>query len=185
MEGRIIQRILRVNHAGEHGAVSIYSQQLERAEASYPDLVPWLQEVLSHERRHRAMFEAEMPNRSAKPCRLLSIWDWGGSLLGLMTGLFGRAGVYACTIAVERTVHEHLLQQIAVLDDADPAVSQVVSTILVEEDEHLAHAARHQKDGGLLMKTLAAVVSAATEALIFISTRGDSLNLKRQLAQRY
>ncbi|HRE44597.1 MAG TPA: demethoxyubiquinone hydroxylase family protein, partial [Terricaulis sp.] len=58
---RIIRRILRVNHAGEHGAVFIYSAQLARARRAYPDLIPWLEETLAHEQRHRARFYEAMP----------------------------------------------------------------------------------------------------------------------------
>ena len=53
---RLIRRILRVNHAGEHGAVSIYSSQLRRAEHRFPALVPWLARTLEHEEEHRRLF---------------------------------------------------------------------------------------------------------------------------------
>lgn len=182
MASRLIRRILRVTHAGEHGAVAIYSAQLANARRVHPDLVPWLEETLSHEQRHRTLFREAMPTRAAKPCRMMFVWSFGGAVLGALTAACGRTGVYVCTAAVERTVHRHLVEQTSFLDDADPPLAQLVRDILVEEDAHLAHAEGHHNPNGLFARGLGAFVSAATEALIFLSTRGDSLRLKGAMA---
>lgn len=179
---RLIPRILRVNHAGEHGAVAIYAAQLAQARKGHPDLVPWLSETLSHEERHRARFREAMPTRAAKPCRMMFVWSFGGAALGALTAACGRTGIYACTAAVERTVHKHLVEQIAFLERADPALAPIVRDILVEEDAHLAHAEAHHNTRGPFARALGAVVSAATETLIFLSTRGDSLRLRAAMA---
>ncbi len=97
---RLIPRILRVNHAGEHGAVAIYSAQLAHARRAHPDLVAWLEETLSHEERHRARFREAMPSRAAKPCRPMFVWSFGGAALGALTAACGRTGIYVCTAAV-------------------------------------------------------------------------------------
>jgi len=178
---RLIPRILRVNHAGEHGAVAIYSAQLAHARRAHPDLVAWLEETLAHEERHRARFREAMPSRAAKPCRLMFVWSFGGAALGALTAACGRAGIYVCTAAVERTVHKHLVEQIAFLDRTDPPLAAIVRDILVEEDAHLAHAEAHHNTHGVFACALSAIVSAATETLIFISTRGDSLRLNRSM----
>lgn len=177
MTTRLIRRILRVNHAGEHGAVAIYSAQLARALRAYPDLVPWLKDTLGHEQAHRTRFLEAMPTRGAKPCRMMFVWAFGGAALGALTAAFGRTGIYVCTAAVERTVHRHLVEQIAYLDRSDPPLSQIVRDILLEEDAHLAHAESNHNLRGQFARALGAVVAAATEALIFLSTRGDSLGL--------
>jgi ubiquinone biosynthesis monooxygenase Coq7 len=174
----LIPRILRVNHAGEHGAVAIYSAQLSHARAKHPDLVPWLEQTLAHEETHRARFREAMPSRRAKPCRLMFVWSFGGAALGAITAACGRTGIYVCTAAVERTVHRHLVEQIAFLDRADPALAEIVRAILVEEDEHLAHAEAHHNKRGVFARMLSVFVEAATETLIFVSTRGDSLKLR-------
>lgn len=181
-QARLVRRLLRVNHAGEHGAVSIYQAQLARARRAYPDLAPWLEETLSHEVRHRARFREAMPTRAAKPCRMMFVWSFGGGLLGAITALFGRTGVYVCTAAVERTVHRHLVEQAAFLDRCDGELAALVRDILVEEDEHLAIAEARHDGARLLPRALSALVSGATEALIFVSTRGDSLRLKHAMA---
>lgn len=177
-EGRIIRRILRVNHAGEHGAVSIYSAQIAWARRRAPDILDWLEETVGHERTHRELFRAAMPARAAKPCRLMSVWSVGGTTLGWLTARMGRAGVMACTAAVERTVHQHLVEQQAFLKRHDTELLGIVSTVKLDEDAHLAHAETNLKGGGWIARMIYPVVGAATEFLIFLSTRGDSLRLR-------
>jgi ubiquinone biosynthesis monooxygenase Coq7 len=137
---RLIRRILRVNHAGEHGAVSIYEAQLQRMRARHADIGSWLAETLEHERAHRAAFRQAMPLRAAKPCRALGVWSVGGWLLGSTTAMLGRTGVMACTAAVERTVHGHLQEQIAFLRRHDLDLAALVEHIQAEELSHLAYA---------------------------------------------
>lgn len=176
---RLVRRILRVNHAGEHGAVAIYSAQLAQLPDSRRELKEWLAETLIHERNHRDAFRAAMPPRATKPCRTLWVWSLGGAWLGRSTALLGPSAVMACTAAVERTVHGHLVEQARVLDRIDPEFAALVRSIQIEEDTHLAYAeARHDR-ATRFARLISFVVSVATEAMIALSTRGDSLWLTR------
>lgn len=179
---RIIRRILRVNHSGEHGAVAIYSSQISRARKRCPELLPWLEDVLSHEIRHRKAFLEAMPSRGAKPCRAMFVWKAGGALLGAITALFGKSGVMICTAAVERTVHNHLVEQVNFLNDADAELAIVVKDILAEEDQHLADAENMYDQNSIAAKSLSLIIAFATETLIFLSTRGDSRKLRATMA---
>lgn len=123
-----------------------------------------------------------MPTRAAKPCRMMFVWSWGGALLGALTALFGRSGVFVCTAAVERTVHKHLVEQIEFLEKTDTALAEIVRDILKEEDAHLAHAEANHDDRTWFARGLGALIAASTETLIFLSTRGDSLRLRRAMA---
>jgi ubiquinone biosynthesis monooxygenase Coq7 len=178
---RLIRRILRVNHAGEHGAISIYSAQIGRLGREHSDLMMWLDETRDHERSHRRAFLEAMPSRGAKPCRALAVWSVGGWLLGSLTAALGRDGIMACTVAVERTVHGHLQQQIAYLTRHDPTLAELVVDIQRDEQGHLEYAQSHLADGSALGQVLSPIISCATEILIAISTRGDSLRLQRAL----
>ena len=178
---RLIRRILRVNHAGECGAVHIYASQSKRAHQDFPDLKDWLEQTLDHEMTHRSRFLNAMPERGAKPCRLLSVWRWGGALLGSITSLTGRQGVLACTAAVERTVHRHLDEQINFLVRHDIALAGLISEIQKDEIEHLAHAENQLASLSFYDRLLSTAISVATETLIFVSTRGDSLFLSQKL----
>lgn len=172
-------RILRVNHGGETGAILIYRAQIAVARWRAPDLLPFLREALSHERVHQARFRALMPERQAKPCRLMWIWTIGGAGLGFVSALLGREAVLACTEAVERTVHRHLDEQIAWAADHDPVLAQTIRDIQVEELEHLDFAIRERRRPGF--RWLERAIETATETLILVSTRGDSVRLAAQL----
>src|SRR5262245_59276462 len=96
-----IARIVRVNHAGEYGAIRIYTAQLLVARHMIPDCTPALSEMLRHEKTHCALFRAAMPSRQSRPCRIMQLWSCGGWLLGFFTACLGRNGIWACTAAVE------------------------------------------------------------------------------------
>jgi len=103
-----IARILKVNHAGEYGAIRIYKAQLWVARRLYADVVAFLEETLAHEVRRCALFREAMPVRNARPCRIMALWGNGGYVLGFLTALIGRQGIWVCTAAVESAVHRHL-----------------------------------------------------------------------------
>ncbi|MET4684738.1 demethoxyubiquinone hydroxylase family protein [Brevundimonas faecalis] len=174
----IAARILRVNHGGEHGAISIYSAQIGAARLRAPDLLPFLNEALAHERSHRARFRALMPTRHGKPCRMMWIWAVGGAALGLISGVLGREAILACTEAVERTVHRHLDDQIRWASDEE--LRRLIQDIQIEEESHIDYAVAQRKGRGF--GWLRHAIAWATETLIWLSTRGDSERLARQLA---
>lgn len=173
-------RILRVNHGGEHGAISIYSAQILAARVRAPDLLPFLREALEHERTHRQRFRELMPTREAKPCRMMWIWGVGGGVLGLITGLLGREAILACTEAVETTVHRHLDDQIRWADGRDEGLRRTIADIQVEEVAHIDWAVQGRRGRGF--RWLAALIEHLTEGLIWVSTRGDSRRLAQELA---
>lgn len=172
---RILADILRVDHAGEYGAIRIYQAQLWAARTRAPDLVPALRGILAHELRHRDQFSALMRDRRVTPCHVLALWGLGGSALGLFTGLLGRRAVLTCTAAVERTVHRHLDDQLRWLGEAQPEVSRTIAAIQAEEQGHLAWA----EHDGARRDPLDGLIVLATELLIFISTYGASARMAR------
>jgi 3-demethoxyubiquinol 3-hydroxylase len=174
---RLVKRILRVNHAGEQGAIAIYGAQISRAKSRYPDLLPWLEETLGHEKKHRDAFLALMSARAVTPCPVAGIWSAGGAVLGFVTALFGRFGVVVCTAAVERTVHKHLIEQIAYLEGRDDALADGIRQVQVEEDAHLAFAEANHDPSSLFARFLSMAVEVVTEILIWLATRGDSARL--------
>jgi len=123
-----------------------------------------------------------MPDRLAKPCRAMVVWNTGGDLLGLLTAAFGRFGVIVCTAAVERTVHRHLVEQISYLANRDWELAETIRDIQREEDAHLAFAEANHNPQSVPARLLGAFVAMATEVLIWISTRGDSAILRKQLS---
>lgn len=141
-------RILKVNHAGETGAVCIYAGQIVMARITARRLVAQLQEFKSHEERHRAIFLAELQRRGLPRCRSHGLCALGGWVLGLLTGLLGVRAMAATTVAVEHVVLQHLPHQLQALAGRDEAVVAAIAQIVDEEPQHHDHSARHLGTGG-------------------------------------
>lgn len=164
-------RILKVDHAGEHGAICIYTAQIMLARFTAPDLRDELIEFRSHERRHRALFEAELSRRRHRRCRSYWLCGIGGFVLGAITGLFGRSAIAATTVAVERVVLQHLDEQCRLLASEDPLATACIGAIVVEEREHHDRSALHTDEGSFWSTLLTPVVEASTETVIWLGMR--------------
>jgi 3-demethoxyubiquinol 3-hydroxylase len=180
-DGLTIARIVRVNHAGEYGAIRIYTAQIRVAARRYPDVVPALADMLAHEKQHCAAFFAAMPERQSRPCRIMSLWSWGGWLLGFTTALMGRQAIWVCTAAVEAAVHRHLDDQLAFLAGRDPDLHAIIVAIREEELSHLHHAESQIASLGAGSRLLRRLISDVTDALIWLSTWGDSTRMMGDL----
>jgi ubiquinone biosynthesis monooxygenase Coq7 len=180
-----VANILRVDHAGEYGAIRIYRAQRWLAAWRAANLLPFLDRTLDDECRHRVAFEHLMRERKLRPCRTLAFWGLGGSLLGLVTGALGSPAILVCTAAVERTVHKHLEAQALWLERHDPEIAKVLLAIMVEEMEHLQFAETHRAVSSQFgwPRVLDATIAAATEALIWLSTYGAASRMARQITE--
>ncbi len=176
-----IGRILKVNHAGEYGAIRIYGAQIALSKVLYPDIVGLLRHMYEDEVNHCRLFYEAMPSRQAHPCRALFLWWTGGFFLGLMTALMGRSSIWICTAAVEETVHRHLEEQLHFLKDKDPELYQIILSIQEEELDHLNEAkARIFKDT-TFSKILTWIIASTTEFLIWCSTYGESSKMSYEI----
>lgn len=164
-------RILKVDHAGEFGAISIYTGQIWMAHLRARELVSELVEFRSHERRHRAVFGAELKRRGQRRCRSYALCGAGGLLLGLITGLLGRSAIAATTVAVESVVLKHLEQQLERLRGIDEAAVSAIAAIVSEEREHHDRSAAHIRNESLWYRALRPVVAAATESVIWLGMK--------------
>lgn len=177
---KTIRNILRVNHAGEYGAIRIYAAQIAVAKLCCKDLVQHLEKMLQDEINHCDIFRSAMPERKTRPCYTMWLWSWGGYLLGLTTAIFGRNGIMVCTEAVEEAVHHHMNAQIAYLAGKDEALKSMIEAIKVEEVDHLSFAQDHVRHNRLT-KTAYSIIYAATEVLIWLSTQGAITSMKADL----
>ena len=164
-------RILKVDHAGEHGAVNIYRGQIFMARLTARHLMDELKAFGAHEQRHRAIFAAELHRRDLPRCRSYLLCGMGGYALGLITGLLGAGAIAATTVAVERVVLRHLEHQFAVLRDSDPHAVAAISAIIVDEQQHHDASARHLDGDAIWPRILSPLVSASTEAVIWLGMR--------------
>ncbi|MCL1635659.1 demethoxyubiquinone hydroxylase family protein [Luteimonas sp. SX5] len=164
-------RVLRVNHAGEHGAVNIYAGQILLARLTARDMLAELRTFKSHEEGHRSVFRNELERRGRPRCRSYWLCGAGGFVLGAVTGLFGRRAIAATTVAVERVVLRHLSHQLDELGNRDADATRAVSSIFAEEQEHHDRSASHIQTGSFWPRVLSPVVSASTEAVIWLGMR--------------
>jgi 3-demethoxyubiquinol 3-hydroxylase len=178
-----VRRILKVNHAGEFGAIRIYGAQIAMARLLFPEIVPALQHMREDEIRHCRLFRDAMPSRSARPCRVMAFWSLGGFVLGFLTALGGRNMVWICTEAVESTVHRHLEDQLAFLKTRDPKLYALIASIQEEELAHLREAEEKQTARGLGHALLLPVIGALTDLMIWLSTWGDSSWMRAEIAR--
>jgi 3-demethoxyubiquinol 3-hydroxylase len=164
-------RILKVDHAGEHGAVNIYSAQILVARWTAPAFVAELTHFRDHELGHRARFAAELARRGRRRCRSYALCGLGGYVLGFVTGLCGAGAIAATTVAVERVVLRHLEHQMATLASTDPEAVAAIAAIVAEEREHHDRSALHLRAGRRWTRLLMPLVEASTEAVIWSGMR--------------
>ncbi len=107
----------------------------------------------------------------------MHFWSYGGWMLGFLTALLGRQGIWACTAAVEAAVHRHLDDQLHFLKGRDPELSDIILSIRDEEIAHLRHAEERLKSRSVVFAALRGIISVATNTLIWLSTWGDSTRM--------
>jgi len=161
-------RVLKVNHAGENGAISIYAGQILVARVRARSLIPELAEFKSHEEKHRAIFLAELQRRGLQRCRSYWLCAAGGFTLGVITALLGRRAIAATTVAVECVVLGHLKHQLRALAGKDEAAVEAISKIVAEEQQHHDQSAAHVGVGGFWQRVLTPIVAGSTESVIWL-----------------
>lgn len=102
----------------------------------------------------------------------MALWGNGGYVLGALTALMGRQGIWICTAAVEEAVHRHLDEQLGFLQERDPKLHQLIADIQREELSHLDQARRSLTSRGMPVQVLQAAISIATDIAIWLSTWG-------------
>jgi 3-demethoxyubiquinol 3-hydroxylase len=170
----MIRRMLRVNQAGEYGAVRIYEGQL--AVLGETESGPVIEEMAEQERRHLAAFNEMIPAHRVRPTALLPVWHLAGFALGAGTAMLGEKAAMACTVAVEEVIDAHYAGQVAALEKAgegsgDEELRDVFEQFRLEELEHrqisLDHGARETPG----YRPLTALVKAGSRLAIWLSER--------------
>jgi ubiquinone biosynthesis monooxygenase Coq7 len=165
-----IQRMIRVNQAGEHGAVCIYKGQL--AVLGKTETAPILEHMLEQEKVHLDQFNALMVNRHVRPTVLSPIWSVFGFALGAGTALMGKKAAMACTVAVEEVIDEHYARQQAKLGgDQDPELADLITKCREEENEHKATGLAHGAEQAIGYPILSSAIKGGARLAIWLSTR--------------
>ncbi len=165
-----VERILRVDHAGEYGAINIYKAQLIVARLLYRDIVSQLADMLAHEQTHYSTFNNLLTTRSIRRCYAIHFWAFGGFMLGLFTAILGRNAIWVCTNSIESTVLHHLDWQLEFLSKNDLEAHAAVLSIKADEEAHQEFGATNGKNS-LVYRPIFFIVRQATEFAIWLSTK--------------
>jgi len=165
------EKMIKVNHAGENGAVNIYRAQRLVAGIRAPSIKAQLTVQQAHEEAHRRLFGNWLARNHIRRCVSYHLCGLGGFTLGLVTGVIGANAVAATTYAVENVVLTHLDRQIAYLSDHDPSACDCVKAILQDEQDHHDTAAHQLDQRDRLTRSLIWVVRLCTESVIRFGMR--------------
>ena len=133
-----IEEFIRVDHAGERGAIKIYEGQLLALNTIVKDekLKKKIEEMQLHEREHCNYFENEIKKRSIKPTKFLPLWDLLGVGLGFGSTLLGKKATMLCTASVEEVIDEHYQNQINRIEDDEKELKKKIVKFREDELHH-------------------------------------------------
>ncbi|MBO0334932.1 demethoxyubiquinone hydroxylase family protein [Sneathiella sp. CAU 1612] len=165
------EKMIKVNHAGENGAVNIYRAQRIVARFRSKSLVYQLEQNMEHELAHRKIFANYLVENGIRRCKSYFACGAGGYVLGFVTGIIGPGAVAATTYAVENVVLEHLEEQRAYLCNNDLAAHACVAQIIEDEKAHHDAAKDQLEENQLMTNILIQVVKFCTECVIRFGMR--------------
>ena len=168
-----IKEFIRVDHAGERGAVKIYEGQLLALNTLIKDdgLKEIVEEMKVHEKEHCEFFEKEIKKRKIKPTKLLPLWDLLGVGLGFGSTLLGKKAAMLCTASVEEVIDKHYLNQINQLEADEKELKKKIIKFREDELHHknIAYEKGATKKG--LYSILDKVIKTGSKIAINISEK--------------
>jgi len=135
---KILEEIIRVDHAGERGAIKIYEGQLLALKTLKQDesLKDKIEKMKEQEKEHLEYFEKEIQKRKIKPTYLLPLWDIMGVTLGFGTALLGKKAAMLCTASVEEVIEDHYQNQLKKLGNDEMELKAKIEKFMGDEVDH-------------------------------------------------
>ncbi len=168
-----VEEFIRVNHAGERGAIKIYEGQLLALDTLIKDdnLRKTIQEMKAQEKEHCNYFENEIKKRNIKPTKLIPLWDLLGVGLGFGSTLLGKKAAMLCTASVEEVIDEHYKKQINQLKPDENILKEKIKKFREDELNHkdIAYDEGATKKG--LYKILDKIIKTGSKVAINISEK--------------
>lgn len=168
-----LEQMLRVDHAGEYGAVAIYRGQnavFSRLD-NKRETAAMIAEMEAGEQEHLKTFDRLLAERRVRPTLLAPFWNIAGFGLGAATALMGEKAAMACTAAVEDVIEKHYADQIEALGDDEPELSATIAQFRDEELEHKATAEAAGAEEAPGYPLLSGVIRAGCRAAIKIAEK--------------
>jgi len=166
---QLIDRIIRVDHAGEYGAKRIYEGQLAMLKGKPEAAV--VRHMYEQELQHLKEFERLMVARRARPSALYPLWHVAGFALGAATALMGPKAAMACTVAVEEVIDEHYRQQAEKLGSDEQPLHQTIEKFRAEEVQHRDTGLAHGAEQATAYPVLTQAIKAGSRLAIWLAER--------------
>ena len=133
-----VEEFIRVDHAGERGAVKIYEGQLLALNTivKNDNLKKTIEDMKEHELEHCNFFEGEIKKRNIRPTKFLPLWDLLGVGLGFGSTLLGKKAAMLCTASVEEVIDKHYLNQINQLGPEEKELKKKITKFRQDELDH-------------------------------------------------
>ena len=135
---KILEEIIRVDHAGERGAIKIYEGQLLALKTFKQDefLKQKIEEMKEHEKEHYEYFDNEIKKRNIQPTKFLPLWDLMGVTLGFGTAMLGEKAAMLCTASVEEVIDGHYKDQTYKLGEDEKELKEKIMKFREDELHH-------------------------------------------------
>ncbi len=170
----LVERTIRVDQAGEFGAVRIYEGQLAALRwtgRANSEAGRKIAHMARQEREHNKVFDRLLVERRVRPTALSPLWNVAGFALGAATALMGDKAAMACTVAIEETIEEHYAGQAAKLGDEEADLKSTVEKFRAEEMEHRDEALASGAEQAPAYEALTGAIKAGSRLAIWLSTR--------------
>ena len=168
-----LEEFIRVDHAGERGAIKIYEGQLLALNTVIKDeeLKKKIEEMKIHEKEHADYFENEIKKRGIKPTKFLPLWDLLGVGLGFGSTILGKKAAMLCTASVEEVIDEHYQNQINQIESDEKELRNKIIKFREDELNHkdIAYNEGATKDG--LYSILDKIIKTGSKIAINISEK--------------
>ncbi len=168
-----VEEFIRVDHAGERGAIKIYEGQLLALNTFVKDenLKKTIEKMKNHEKEHLDFFNKEIKKRNIKPTKLLPLWDLLGVGLGFGSAIIGKKATMLCTASVEEVIDEHYQNQINELDSDEKVLKEKIKKFRDDELHHkdIAYKQGASKKG--LYAILDKIIKTGSKVAINISEK--------------
>ena len=170
---KILEEIIRVDHAGERGAIKIYEGQLLALNTIKQDehLKNIIQEMKEQEKEHLEYFETEIQNRKIKPTYLLPLWDVIGVSLGFGTALLGKKAAMLCTASVEEVIESHYENQLKKIGSDEKDLKIKIEKFKNDEVDHKNTAYNFGANKSGIYSVMDKLIKAGSKIAINISEK--------------
>ena len=164
-----VASMIRVDHAGEYGAVRIYEGQL--LVLGRASTAPTIRHMREQEREHLAAFDEMVADRRVRPTLLLPLWHLAGLALGAGSALLGERAAMACTVAVEEVIDEHYARQVDERAQDEPDLARRFARFRTDEIVHRDVGLAHGASEAPAHAALTGAIKAAAKLAIWLSER--------------